>query len=199
MRIILDYGGTVVDTVDEYEYSSGIDDGGVIENPSYVAYKSFSLGILSTEDEYLSALSTLSNSSLEECRAYLEERKRATTLPEDRERLLRELADEHSLALFTDQVRPWIDEELERLGVADIFDEVVVSSDLGYEKPHPEGYATLSEGHDDAVMVSDEANDDLLMADYFGMETVWIENDYETVYFEPDHRIDDLSEVGEVL
>jgi FMN phosphatase YigB (HAD superfamily) len=37
------------------------------------------------------------------------------------------------------------------------------------------------------------------MADYFGMETVWVENGYETVHFEPDYRVSDLSEVPDIL
>jgi len=199
MRVVFDYGGTVVDTVNEHEYSSGIDDGGVVRNPSYVAYKAFSIGAISTVEEYLSALSALSNSPRGECEEYLKRRRLATNLPEERERVLRELNEKHSLALFTDQVRPWIDDALERFGIKNLFDDVVVSSDLGNEKPYPEGYAIVSEGYDDVVMVSDEVNDDLLMADYFGMETVWVENDHETVYFVPDHIVDDMVEVLDLL
>jgi len=198
MRIVLDYGGTVVDRIDDYEYSRQLGDG-VVEHPAFVAYSAFENGIIETEDEYIRALSALSGDSPEDCRAYLEERKRATTLPEERERVLRELADEHSLALFTDQVRVWIDEVLERFGVADLFDDTVVSSEIGRTKPFPEGYARLSDGYDDVMMVGDEINTDLVMADYFSMETVWVENGEETVYSEPDHRVDDLTEVPDLL
>jgi putative hydrolase of the HAD superfamily len=198
MRIVLDYGGTVVDRIDDYEYSRTLGDG-VVEHPAFVAYSAFEKGIIETEDGYVRALSALSGDSEEDCRAYLEERKEATTLPEERESALRELADEHSLALFTDQVRVWIDEVLERFGVTDLFDDIVVSSDVGRVKPFPEGYARLSDGYDDVVMIGDEINTDLVMADYFGMETVWVENDGKEAYVEPDHSVNDLTEVPDLL
>ncbi|MFP4175120.1 MAG: HAD family hydrolase [Halobacteriales archaeon] len=200
MRVVLDYGGTVVDRIDDYEYSRTLGDG-VVRHPAFVAYSAFEKGIIETEDEYVRALSALSGDSVEDCRAYLEERKEAATLPGERERAIREMAEDHSLALFTDQVRVWIDELLERLGIADLFDDIVVSSDLGRVKPYPEGYARLSDGWDNVVMVGDEVNTDLVMAEYFGMETVWVRNGDEpdTVHTEPDHTVDDLMEVPDLL
>ncbi|MCX2819548.1 MAG: putative hydrolase of the HAD superfamily [Methanobacteriota archaeon] len=200
MRIVLDYGGTIVDRIDDYEYSRTLGDG-VVRHPAFVAYSAFERGIIQTEDEYLRALSALSGDTVEDCRAYLEERKEAVSLPDDRERVLRELADDHSLALFTDQVRVWIDGFLGRLGIADLFDDTVVSSDIGRVKPHPEGYSRLCDGYDDAVMVGDEVSTDLVMAERFGMETVWVKNSHGdgTAHGEPDHTVDDLTEVPEVL
>ncbi len=200
MRIILDYGGTVVEPVDDSDYSAALGEGAV-KHPAYVAYRAFESGIIETEDEFVRALSALSGETEEDCRTYLEERKNAVVLPEKNKDALRRLADEHSLVLFTDQVRVWIDEALERFGVASLFDDIVVSSDLGLTKPHPEGYAVVSEGYepDEMMMVSDELNDDLVMADCFGMETVWIENGYESVYFEPDYVVNDLTEVPDLL
>ena len=200
MRIVLDYGGTVVDRVDDGEYSTFLGEGAV-SSPAHVAYRAFEAGVIETEDEYIRALSALSGIPEDDCAAYLEERKRAVRLPEDRREAIRRLAEDHSLVIFTDQVRVWVDEMLEYLGIASLFDGVVASSDLRRTKPHPKGYAAVSEGYDEGevAMVSDELNDDLLMADYFGMETVWIENGHETVYAEPDHRVEDLAEVPEVL
>jgi FMN phosphatase YigB (HAD superfamily) len=198
MRVVLDYGGTVVDSVDDTDYAEVLGEG-VVGSPAYVAYRAFETGIIETEDEFVRALSALSGEPEDSCRAYLEDRKLAVTMPEQREEVLRRLADDHSLVLFTDQVRVWIDETLGRLGIESLFDDVVVSSDLGRTKPHPEGYAVVSDGHDEVAMVSDELNDDLLMADYFGMTTVWVENGYETVHFEPDYRVGDLAEVPDVL
>lgn len=198
MRLVLDYGGTVVDTVDDTDYREVLGEGAV-RHPAFVAYRAFESGIIETEDEFVRALSALSGETADSCRTYLEDRKLAVTLPDEREDALRSLSEDHSLVLFTDQVRVWIDETLEHLGIASLFDDVVVSSELGRTKPHPEGYAVVSDGHDEVAMVSDELNDDLLMADYFGMETVWVENGYETVHFEPDYRVKDLSEVPDIL
>lgn len=200
MRIVLDYGGTVVDRIDDKEYSTFLGEGAV-QRPGHVAYAAFESGIIETEEEYIRALSALSGVTEEECAAYLEERKIAVNIPEKRERALRHLAEDHSLVLFTDQVRVWVDEMLEHLGISSLFDDVVASSELRRTKPHPKGYARVADGYEEneVVMVSDELNDDLLMADYFGMRTVWVENDHETVHKEPDHRVEDLAEVPDLL
>ncbi|MFW5929161.1 MAG: HAD family hydrolase [Halobacteriota archaeon] len=197
MRVVLDYGGTVVDAVDDSRYR--VTDDPAVRQPEYVAYKAYSLGIIQNEDEYVDVLRRLADVTEDDCHSYLERRKNAVELPRERETALREIDRDHSLALFTDQVEPWIHETLERFGVDDLFDDVVVSSALGREKPHPEGYARLRDGYDDVLMVSDELNDDLLMADYFDMTTVWIPNDHETVYREPDYSIDDLAELPGLL
>lgn len=56
------------------------------------------------------------------------------------------------------------------------------------------------EGADgEIVMVSDEFNEDLLMAQCFGMTTVWVENDEEEPYQEPDYTIDGLVSLPSVL
>ncbi|MDY7081651.1 MAG: HAD family hydrolase [Halobacteria archaeon] len=206
MRIVLDYGGTVVNRIDESEYSQALETDGEVPSAAYIAYKAISLGILDTEDEYIRTLSKLTGAPEEDCRSYLEKRRNAAVLPEERRRVIEELAHEHSLVLFTDQVKVWIDRALERLGIAEFFDDVIASSELGDEKPHPKGYIRALDGYcaegadaNNVIMVSDELNADLLMADYFGMTTVWVENDREDVYVEPDYAVDDLVEIDEII
>ncbi len=48
-------------------------------------------------------------------------------------------------------------------------------------------------------MVSDEFNEDLLMAQCFGMTTVWVENDEEAPYRDPEYTIDGLESLPSVL
>ncbi|XGI83169.1 HAD family hydrolase [Halorutilales archaeon Cl-col2-1] len=201
MRLIFDYGGTVIDEVDETEYTRMLDvsEGHPVPYPGYIAYKAFSLGLLDTVDEYITVLSRLTGVPEERCREYLDERVAAPTLDSEVRQTLERLSDDHELVLFTDQVKPWIDEALDSFGISDLFEDVVVSSEIAKEKPHPKGYVRAIDGRDDAVMVSDELNDDLLMADYFGATTVWIQNSYEEVVEEPDYRIDDVTEVEEIV
>lgn len=198
MRIVLDYGGTIVDRIDESNYSRDLGSDGV-PHAGYVAYKAYSLGILDNEQQYIETLSALTGLSEEECRNYLQRRRNAESLPEGRQRLLHTLAENHSLVLFSDQVREWIVDTLERFGVRGLFDDIIVSSELGTEKPHPKGYLRAKKGYDRVIMVSDELNEDLLMADYFGMTTVWVENSREDVIVEPDYVIDDFVELEEVI
>ncbi|MFB6283204.1 MAG: HAD family hydrolase [Halobacteria archaeon] len=199
MRLVLDYGGTLVTSVDESQYSKALSGEDSFPMGGYIAYKAFSLGIIESEERYLELLSMLTGASIEECKDYLADRRRAPEFPEEHRRVLERLAHDHSLVLFTDQVRPWIRRDLKRLEIEELFDDVIVSSDLGDEKPHPRGYARAEAGYDDVMMVSDELNDDLLMADYFDMTTVWIKLSNEEIHFEPDYLIDDFVQVEEVI
>lgn len=186
--------------MDEVDEKPSLDVGSsMLNHPSYIAYKVYSLGIIDSEKEFIEVLSRLSGISKRRCRKYLEDRKLSYVFPEERREVLECLVDDHSLALFTDQVKIWVDESLEYFGIKEFFDDIIVSSELKKEKPHPRGYALVSEGYDDIVMVSDELNDDLVMADKFGMKTVWVCNDYEEVYFEPDYRINDLTEFMDIV
>ena len=200
MRLVLDYGGTLVTPVDESKYSRMLASEDSFPNGGYIAYKAFSLGIIESEDRYLELLSMLTGCSVAECEDYLHERRRAPEFPSEHRRVLERLSEDHSLVLFTDQVAPWIHRTLERFGIADLFDDVIVSSELGDEKPHPKGYARARDGYDDVVMVSDELNDDLLMADYFDMKTVWVKlNDDEEIHFHPDYVVEDFVEIEDIL
>jgi FMN phosphatase YigB (HAD superfamily) len=85
--------------------------------------------------------------------------------------------------------RPWIETVLAEHGVRNRFADLVVSSDLGRPKPHPKGYFECLPGSDEPIaFVSDEYNEDLLMGETLGMTSVWVENDEETPYREPDVR-----------
>jgi FMN phosphatase YigB (HAD superfamily) len=96
--------------------------------------------------------------------------------------------------------RPWIETVLSEYGVRECFDDLVVSSDLRRSKPHPKGYfECLPEGDEPVAFVSDEYNEDLMMGETLGMASVWIENDDETPYREPDVRISAFGDLPEVL
>jgi FMN phosphatase YigB (HAD superfamily) len=96
--------------------------------------------------------------------------------------------------------RPWIETVLSEHGVLECFDELVVSSDLRRSKPHPKGYfECLPEGDEPVAFVSDEYNEDLMMGETLGMTSVWVENDAEVPYREPDVRISAFADLPEVL
>lgn len=96
--------------------------------------------------------------------------------------------------------KPWVEKVLQRHKVRDVFDSLFVSSELKRPKPHPRGYDLCMEGVDgEIVMVSDEFNEDLLMARCFGMTTIWVKNDEEVPHQEPDHTIDGFESLPSVL
>ena len=200
-RIVLDYGGVLVDHVDEREYAHllGVDPDRD-PYPGWLAYYLFRAGFLETEGQYLELLSTLAGASETACVEYVEHTWLDPDFPEERRALLRELADDHSLVLFSNMAKPWVERVLARYGVGELFDSLLVSSELQRPKPHPKGYVLAMEDADGAtLMVSDEFDEDLLMAQCLGMTTVWIENDDEDPYRRPAYTIDEFGELRSVL
>ncbi len=201
MRVVLDYGGVIVDHIPERDYAHVL---GVSPEqepyPGWLAYYLFRAGFLQTEAEYLDLLSTLTGASEEDCREYLERTWLDPHFPDAHKTVIREIASQHALVLFSNMAKPWVEHVLRRHGVHDLFDALLVSSEVGRPKPHPRGYHRCTDGVDgEIVMVSDEYNEDLLMASCFGMRTIWIENDEEVPYREPDYTIDSLPSLPVVL
>lgn len=201
MRVVLDYGGVIVDHQDEREHAHLL---GVSPErdpyPGWLAYYLFRSGFLNSQAEYVDLLSTLTGASDEQCVEYVERTWLDPHFPDANAAVLEELSAGDELVLFGNMVKPWIETVLSRHGVLDLFESLYVSSDLERPKPHPRGYYRCTAGVDgDVVFVSDEYNEDLLMGTCFGMTTVWVENDWEDPYRDPDHTIDDLTALPAVL
>ena len=201
MYLVIDYGGVIVEHGDEREQAHilGVDPE-TDPYPGWLAYFAFRNGFIQSTAEYVDLLSTLTEASHEECREYVEKTWLDPAFPEEHVDVLHDLASDHTLVLFSNMARPWIEIVLSEHGVHECFDDLVVSSDLGRPKPHPKGYfECLPEGDEQAVMVSDEYNEDLLMAETLGMASVWVENDEETPYREPDAQISTFGDLPAVL
>lgn len=201
MRVVLDYGGVIVHHGDEREYADLL---GISPDedpyPGWLAYYLYRAGFLNEDSEYISLLSTLTGADEEDCAAYLQHTWLDPEFPARHAEVIEELASEHSLFLFGNMVRPWIVTVLRRQDVLDCFDALHVSSELERPKPHPRGYVRCLEGADDTVvMVSDEFNEDLLMAQCLGMTTVWVETEAEDPYRQPDYTVDGFEGVPGVL
>ncbi|SDN26697.1 FMN phosphatase YigB, HAD superfamily [Halogranum gelatinilyticum] len=202
MHLVLDYGGVIVEHGDERKQADvlGVDP----ERdpyPGWLAYFAFRDGFIQSTAEYLELLSTLTGASHDACRDYLEQTWLAPEFPAEHVDVIRELATDHTLVIFGNMARPWIETVLSEHGVLDCFDDLVVSSDLRRSKPHPKGYVEcLPEGDEPVAFVSDEYNEDLLMGETFGMTSVWLENDDdEPPYREPDVRISNFGDLLDVL
>ena len=201
MRVVLDYGGVLVDHIDEREYAHLL---GVSPSqepyPGWLAYYLFRAGFLNSEEQYVELLSTLTGATEADCVEYIERTWLDPHFPEENEEILAELASQHSLVLFSNMAKPWVETVLRRHTVRDLFDSLFVSSELRRPKPHPRGYHLCAEDVDgEIVMVSDEFNEDLLMARCFGMTTIWVQNDEEEPYREPDYTIDGLESLPIIL
>ena len=201
MRIVLDYGGVVVEHVDEREYAHVL---GVSPDedpyPGWLAYYLFQAGFLDTEAEYLTILSTLTGATRADCLEYVEKTWLDPQFPDSHVEILDDLATQHSLVMLGNMAKPWVEAVLRRRGVRDLFDAVLLSSDLERPKPHPRGYVrSMDDADGEVVMVSDEYNEDLLMAGCLGMRTVWVENEAEDPYRRPEYVVDGLEGLPAVL
>lgn len=201
MRVVLDYGGVIVEHADEREYAHLL---GVPPDedpyPGWLAYYLFRAGFLDGEAGYVDLLSTLTGASEAACVEYVERTWLDPRFPDEHRNVLVELASEHSLVLFSNMATPWVKDVLRRHDALDLFDSLLVSSELGRPKPHPRGYRRATEGVEgDVVMVSDEFDEDLLMARCFGMTTVWVENDDDVPSTAPDHTVDGLPALPSLL
>jgi HAD superfamily hydrolase (TIGR01549 family) len=93
-------------------------------------------------------------------------------------------------------------EEVEAHGLAEFFEVMSISCDLGYMKPHPKIFEhaleTLDVAAADAVMVGDTLRDDIAGAQALGMTAVWrrYEEPEEAVDgVQPDFVIEELAEL----
>jgi FMN phosphatase YigB (HAD superfamily) len=201
VHLVLDYGGVIVEHGDERDAADvlGVDPD-ADPYPGWLAYFAFREGLVQTTAGYVELLSTLTGAPEDACREYLAQTWLDPTFPAAHEAVLRDLAADHTLVLFGNMARPWIETVLTEHGVRECFDDLVVSSDLQRSKPHPRGYVEcLPEGDDPVAFVSDEYNEDLLMGETFGMTSVWLERDDETPYREPDIRISSFTDLPAVL
>jgi phosphoserine phosphatase len=109
-----------------------------------------------------------------------ERRERHETFP-DAAPVLDALRADHALALVTNGASCWQREKLMASGLADRFEVVVVSGELGTAKPDPAVYAhalhALGAEPGDAVMVGDSLRNDVDGALAAGLRAVWVNRD----------------------
>lgn len=196
MRVLLDYGGVLVDHRDEREHASVLGaDPEADPYPGWIAYFAFTAGLVD-ETGYLDLLGRLTGADREACREYVSRTWLDPSFPVERRQALRDLAADHEVVLHSNMAAPWVRRVLGEHGVRDCFADLVVSSEVGRRKPHPAGYRRALGDADPAgvAMVSDEADEDLAMADWFGVRTVLVGTGPGAGY-DPDYRVEGLAAV----
>ena len=95
-----------------------------------------------TQEELFKNLSDISGIKAEEIEANWLSRARINSDVVD---LVKELKGSYRLGLLTNAFSPFFTTVLERSGVKDLFEEIVMSSETGYAKPEPEMYRAILE------------------------------------------------------
>jgi HAD superfamily hydrolase (TIGR01549 family) len=111
------------------------------------------------------------------------------------------------LALVSNMMLPGklLKAKLQKVNMLAYFDNITISSDVGFIKPHPEIFRrTLMQSKlrpDEVVFVGDTYQQDIIGAKRVGLKTVWLNNRHEpqamTVDNLPDYEIDTLVELIE--
>jgi HAD superfamily hydrolase (TIGR01549 family) len=138
---------------------------------------------------------------------HMRELSKAVVFPEHHADLLRALKKRHRLAVVSNfDYTPMARHILEREAVADLFDTVVVSDEVGWRKPEPIIFELalrrLGTGAADALFVGDRADIDVAGAQGVGMAAAWINRDASPLpegLQAPDFEIRDLAELERIL
>ena len=138
---------------------------------------------------------------------HMRELSKAVVFPEHHGKLLRSLRKRHRLAVVSNfDYTPTARHILEREGVADLFETVVVSDEVGWRKPKPVIFETalrrLGVSAGEALFVGDRADIDVVGAQGVGMAAAWINRDAEALppgLQPPEFEIRDLDELRGIL
>ena len=132
---------------------------------------------------------------------------RAAEFPTHHGPLLRRLAERYKLAVVSNfDYTPTALDILERAGVVDLFETIVVSDEVGWRKPRRDIFDAaldrLGVGAQESLFVGDRADMDVLGAQQIGMDAAWINRDGEPLpagIQAPTYEIRDLGELATIL
>jgi HAD superfamily hydrolase (TIGR01549 family) len=138
---------------------------------------------------------------------HMRELSKAVVFPEHHADLLRSLRKRHSLAVVSNfDYTPTARHILEREGVADLFETVIVSDEVGWRKPKPVIFELalrrLGVDAGEALFVGDRADIDVVGAQGVGMPVAWINRDGSPLPEDlraPEFEIRDLAELERIL
>lgn len=124
--------------------------------------------------------------------------------------VLNELKKKYKLALITNVLHTTtaerVHEILAEAGIPDVFEVVVVSSEVGYAKPSPQIFKIALDGlnvkPEEAVMVGNIISTDVFGANRLGMKTILFQpsDTYQRSSWEhPDHTIHSIKDLFEIV
>lgn len=124
-----------------------------------------------------------------------EEASRTTFLP-DAADTLTALSDQYHIGVLTNGTGRLQRMKLEEAGLLDMVDTVVVSSEVGYVKPHKEIFtiAQKAADADDALIVSHDVRRDILPAKRAGFKTVWLTDSTKDLPQNVDELVDQTTD-----
>ena len=115
------------------------------------------------------------------------------------------LRKNYKLALVTNGASDLQREKIQGSGLGKYFDEIVIAGDIGIRKPEPQIFnivlSRIGVKNDEAIMVGNSLDSDIIGAQEAGIQTVWLNRDKEKNQsdIKPDYEISSFSELEFIL
>lgn len=98
---------------------------------------------------------------------------------------------------------PTARELLGKFGIADFFEHIVVSDEVGWRKPHRKIFefalAELGESPSDVIFIGDNPEADIMGPSDCGIDSVWVKRREQPTFAEPKFIIKDLEDLKEII
>ena len=92
---------------------------------------------------------------------------------------------------------------LAKFGIADFFEHIVISEDIGWRKPHGKIFesalASLGESPSDAIFIGDNPEADITGSSDCGIDSVWVKRKEQFIRTKPKFIIKDLKDLKEII
>lgn len=101
-------------------------------------------------------------------------------IPKEYIDVVRNLKKEYKVGILSNNVAEWFYRVLDNYNIRDLFEIVVISSEVGARKPdamiYYEALKRSSVEPEESVLIADEVAEDLVAASGLGMRTIWFKN-----------------------
>jgi putative hydrolase of the HAD superfamily len=98
---------------------------------------------------------------------------------------------------------PTVRELLGGFGIADFFEHIVISEEVGWRKPHRKIFefalAALGENASDVLFIGDNPEADIMGSSDCGIDSVWVKRKEQFTRAEPNFIIKDLQDLKEII
>ena len=98
---------------------------------------------------------------------------------------------------------PTARELLRKFGIADFFEQIIISEEVGWRKPHRKIFefalAGLGENSSDAIFIGDDPEADITGSSDCGIDSVWVKRKEQFTRAEPKFIVTDLKDLRKII
>lgn len=124
-------------------------------------------------------------------------------IPRENIEIVKKLKKDYKVGLITNNVQEWIERVLKNYKIENLFDAIIVSSEVGARKPDAKIFYTalkaFSVKPEQTVFISDEVAEDLVAAKGCGMKTIWLDTGVDNEWKKQEREIAKLFKPDAVI